>query len=107
MSTQPSCIADKSKLCIAGFEALSKLLTDAEVEEEFRIKQLDCNDELSRFKLWAGNIGALQDSRLASSLEHRLRDSPRVANQVIDLLEEMIENLEDGSHYLRHETCNF
>ena len=96
MSNQNSCIAHKSELCIAGFEALSKLLADAEVEEQFGIKQMDCNDELSRFKLWAGNIGALQDSRLASSLEHRLRDARGVANRVIDLLEEMIEDLEDG-----------
>lgn len=96
MSTQTSCIADKSKLCVVGFEGLSRLLANAEVEEQFGIKQLDCNDEQSRFKLWAGNIGALQDSRLASSLEHRLRDARGVANQVIDLLEEMIGDLEDG-----------
>ena len=96
MSTQTSYIAHKSKLCVAGFETLSQLLADAKVEEQFGIKQTDCNDELSRFKLWAGNIGALQESRLASSLEHRLRDARGVAKQVTDLLEEMIGDLEDG-----------
>ncbi len=102
MSTQSSCIADKSILCITKFQSLKELLADAEVEQKFGMKLLDCNDVLSRFKLWAGNIGALQDSQLASSLEHRLRNAQGVAKRIIKLLEEMMEDLEDGKHYLHH-----
>lgn len=51
-------------------------------------------DELGRFRVWCGNIGALQKGH--SSLDYRLRDSPLLSSNAIKLLQELEENLTSG-----------
>jgi hypothetical protein len=53
-------------------------------------------DEHGRFQIWAGNIGALQPVKKTSSLEYRLRDAPKIANQVVEVLEDLEEALDDS-----------
>ncbi|KAH8749410.1 hypothetical protein F5882DRAFT_488661, partial [Hyaloscypha sp. PMI_1271] len=52
-------------------------------------------DSYGQFKIWAGNIGALQPIQSASSLDYRLREVPKVSKQVVTLLQDLDESLED------------
>lgn len=52
-------------------------------------------DQSSRFQIWATNIGALQEPPLPSSLDHRLREAPRVADQIKGLLDDLVEALQE------------
>jgi len=51
-------------------------------------------DQKTRFNLWSGNIGAHRKGM--SSLDYRVRDSSNIRNQVIRLLEDLIEQMQDG-----------
>ncbi|RFN44923.1 tetratricopeptide repeat domain-containing protein [Fusarium flagelliforme] len=52
------------------------------------------NDERSRFKIWAANIGAHLDPSVSSSLDHRLRNSERTKTSVTLLLRVMRVNID-------------
>ncbi|OAQ87530.1 hypothetical protein VFPBJ_01570 [Purpureocillium lilacinum] len=54
----------------------------------------DISDERTRFKVWAGNIGAHNTGM--SSLDYRLRDSSHIRTHVIRLLQDLDELLEDA-----------
>lgn len=60
-------------------------------EPSSQVDQKQVVDELERFSLWVGNIGAahLQESSL--SLESRLREASDVLEFVAQLLEDLIE----------------
>ncbi|KAL8792355.1 MAG: hypothetical protein Q9195_005058 [Heterodermia aff. obscurata] len=52
------------------------------------------SDEMARFRMWASNIGAVHDpSRNDTSLDLRLRDSPKIANRVSQFLEDLAQDL--------------
>jgi len=52
------------------------------------------NDQVARFKIWAGNIGAHQKGR--SSLDYRLREASHIRAQITRLLGDLWEVLQDG-----------
>ncbi|KAI9857183.1 MAG: hypothetical protein M1813_008545 [Trichoglossum hirsutum] len=52
-------------------------------------------DELDRFRIWAGNIGALQHVKVRSSLDYRLRDAPKLGDQISRLLVDLNTALAD------------
>ncbi|KAK3303045.1 uncharacterized protein B0T15DRAFT_538931 [Chaetomium strumarium] len=56
---------------------------------------LQMMDERSRFKVWAGNIGAHRTGM--SSLDYRLRDASHIKSQVLDLVRDLIQLIEDAS----------
>ncbi|KAH7260848.1 uncharacterized protein BKA55DRAFT_535862 [Fusarium redolens] len=62
------------------------------------ISLLKLQNELSRFKVWSGNIGAHRKGR--SSLDHRLRDASNIRDQVIELLKDLKESLQDANNIL-------
>jgi hypothetical protein len=49
----------------------------------------DIQDELGRFRVWAGNIAAHRPSHSRRSLEYRLRDSSRLRDTVLSLLRDL------------------
>lgn len=51
-------------------------------------------EELGRFRIWSGNIGAHKSGR--SSLDYRLRDNTRLERTVLQLLDDLKTSLEDG-----------
>jgi hypothetical protein len=53
------------------------------------------SDELSRYRLWASNIGAYHDPDDQRSADHRLRAAPEFKNRIVQLLEELNEALDD------------
>ncbi|KAF2866630.1 hypothetical protein BDV95DRAFT_584351 [Massariosphaeria phaeospora] len=55
-------------------------------------------DEFGRFRVWSGNLGALQKGH--SSLDYRLRDSPLLSSNTLKLLQELHENLSEANAIL-------
>ena len=90
----PSSIADRVAQCLGGFESIASAHHGMELDESREKTITVINDELARFKLWSGNIGAHRMGR--SSLDHRLRDSSRLREQVARLLDELATSLDEG-----------
>lgn len=99
MTTSP--ISIRAKKAVELFERL---------EEAFQIpgrQQLNGGsatltttvDCLGRFKIWAGNIGAFQRFETKSSLDYRIREAPKIATQIVNILDELAESLEDGMYF--------
>ncbi|KAH8199999.1 hypothetical protein TruAng_005826 [Truncatella angustata] len=80
-------IAEKVRHCLEGFKAIANA---GQVSEE-----------LARFKVWTGNIGAHRKG--SSSLDYRLRDASHLRIQVISVLSDLIEALSDAASILRGE----
>lgn len=61
------------------------------------LDDLDQNDsienESTRFKMWAGNLGAHQSG--PASLDYRLREAPHIHEQVLYLLRDLTQSLQD------------
>lgn len=53
-------------------------------------------DELDRFKIWAGNIGATLKPESRASLDFRLKAAPSVARLVLDCLHDLKGSLTDS-----------
>jgi len=54
-------------------------------------------DEIGRFRVWAGQAGAHMHQSRRDSLDYRLREAPRVHSQVSELVEELQEDVEKGT----------
>ncbi|KAF2738524.1 hypothetical protein EJ04DRAFT_573686 [Polyplosphaeria fusca] len=52
------------------------------------------SDEFGRFRVWSGNLGALQKGH--SSLDYRLRDSPLLLRNALKLLKELEDNISEA-----------
>ena len=86
-------IAARTRTCLESFDAVHNSITNSgptSIGDDERDAILDCH---SRFRLWAGNIGAYQVD--ARSIDHRLKDAPEVTQRVLELLEEIIEGTEE------------
>jgi hypothetical protein len=79
-------------------EAFSRIIADLnnETSVQLDINQTQVLDALGRFRVWAGNIGALQDIKSATSLDARLQKATRITTHFVDRLEELLELLEEG-----------
>ncbi|KAE8440784.1 hypothetical protein EG329_006584 [Mollisiaceae sp. DMI_Dod_QoI] len=88
-------VATHGQVCDRHFDELCALFDDEEREFIYEISRLQVSDSYGQFKVWAGNIGALQSIQSASSLDYRLREVPKVSKQVVALLQDLDEALED------------
>jgi len=95
-SPAASPIASQAKACAQHFHQLCAILECAEGQSIHDISHLQASECNGQFKIWAGNIGALQTMQSASSLDHRLREVPKVSMQVVSLLQDLEEALVDG-----------
>jgi len=78
---------------VRSFQALvNALITKSGWEEQ--IEQESLEDEFGRFRVWSGNLGALQKGH--SSLDYRLRDSPLLSGNALKFLEELKHNLDEA-----------
>lgn len=90
-------ICRTSSACQEVFKSLCSLLQECPAKEtEFAITLSDIYNELARFNIWAVNIGAFQPAESAVSLAQRLKNAPRIASQIIELLNDMEDTLQDG-----------
>ncbi|OXV08800.1 hypothetical protein Egran_03437 [Elaphomyces granulatus] len=88
-------IASYGKVCVHRFEQLCALFEDEKLQSRYEISLLQVHDSYGQFKIWASNIGALQSLPSSSSLDHRLREVPKLSEQVVNLLEDLGRSLED------------
>ncbi|CAD6579307.1 MAG: hypothetical protein ASARMPREDX12_009124 [Alectoria sarmentosa] len=80
-------IADRSRQCVRSFGRLAEFAQQNVGGYESQVSITTVSDEFGRFKIWAGNIGALQeDSR---SLDYRLREASQVRDQVTKILQDL------------------
>ncbi len=93
-SEAPSTISFVSFCCLQSFNDVLLSLRASGDEFSGQLSAQDILDELGRFKIWAGNIGALQSGR--SSLDFRLRDAPHVSTTIIQILDDLQESLQEG-----------
>ena len=97
-------IAPKVKDCIDFF---NKLL---HVSDEKPDAKTALDDHIGRFNIWAGNVGAFQAFSLPISLDYRLREAPKITEQIRDPQTARSSNLEPSfSHTIAVNTsckCN-
>ncbi|KAI0869699.1 hypothetical protein GGS24DRAFT_478076 [Hypoxylon argillaceum] len=95
-------IADNVTRALAAFEAITTRETQVEPtgSQYTWVRMID--DQLSKFKLWAGNIGAHRTGR--RSLDYRLRDSSHLQTQVLRLLDDLVTSLNEVHSILSGET---
>lgn len=80
--------------CFKSFSRLYEVLESEEADNASRMHLASITDEIGRFNIWAGNVGAHQHGR--SSLDYRLRDASQIREEFVKVLQYLRETLEDG-----------
>lgn len=93
---QPS-IAAASVEVAQSFEQLCTVLNDTACERRAALASYAVEDQLARFRIWAGNIGAFHHPPSNASLDYRLREAPTIATQVHDYLDDLKDCLVTGN----------
>ena len=94
VSDSSATIASTGKACINCFDQICQIIHDRGSEYGKDITPYAVADEFGRFKIWAGNIGALQPGN--SSLDTRLRQASHVRRQVLRLLDDLNYTLRES-----------
>ncbi|KAF2262112.1 hypothetical protein CC78DRAFT_520841 [Lojkania enalia] len=76
------------------FQSLTTLLRTTDSPLSQLIDGVALEDEFGRYRVWSGNLGALQKGH--SSLDYRLRDSPLLSSNTLKLLKELEQNLSEA-----------
>ncbi|KAF2028402.1 hypothetical protein EK21DRAFT_69924 [Setomelanomma holmii] len=76
---------------VRALQSLSNALVTSEGKWADSIDHEGLEDEIGRFRVWSGNLGALQKGH--SSLDYRLRDSPLLSTNALKFLKELEDNL--------------
>ena len=92
-------LAASSIGCARLLNELSALLHEDDCAQRTALQQTDVEDQSARFQVWAGNLGAFQRLPATASLDHRLRESPKIATQIHELLEDLETATEDGGNH--------
>jgi hypothetical protein len=79
---------------VRAFQNLTAALSTGDRKWAHAIDQEALEDEIGRFRVWAGNLGALQKGH--SSLDYRLRDSPVSNTNTLKLLKELETNINEA-----------
>jgi hypothetical protein len=77
-----------------GFQSLVTALATGDDKWREQLDQEALEDEFGRFRVWSGNLGALQKGH--SCLDYRLRDSPLLSGNTLQFLEELNKNLDEA-----------
>ncbi|PVH96841.1 hypothetical protein DM02DRAFT_686847 [Periconia macrospinosa] len=83
-------VAEQCRECLTNFTAVASSLAEPD-RKPSRVHPRQVKDELDRFSLWIGNIGALHPPMSSMSLESRLREAEEVLSHIQDLLEDLQE----------------
>lgn len=79
---------------VRSFHTFVNALVTSDGKWEEQIDREVLEDEFGRFRVWSGNLGALQKGH--SSLDYRLRDSPLLSGNALKFLEELNDNLNEA-----------
>jgi hypothetical protein len=94
-------VSARCRTCITTLKSIVSTLSHLNRQKN-QLHHGQVNDELERFTLWVGNIGAIHPPESTLSLESRLLDSSDVLAHVLESLEDMNEAAEErGSTALR------
>ena len=87
-------IVELCEACFKSFNLLYEVLESEEADNASRTHLASIADEIGRFNIWTGNVGAHQHGR--SSLDYRLRDASQIREEFVKILQYLRETLEDG-----------
>jgi hypothetical protein len=87
-----------STSCVRYFDTLTRSLPKSSDEFKKQMVPKAIDNEYARFKIWAGNLGALQRGR--SSLDARLRDSVVLRAAVLKFLGQLQDSLSKSTLHL-------
>jgi hypothetical protein len=87
-----------STSCVRSFDTLTRSLPTSSDEFKKQMVPRAIDNEYARFKIWAGNLGALQRGR--SSLDARLRDSVVLRAAVLKFLGQLQDSLSKSTLHL-------
>lgn len=79
---------------VRGFQTLSSALNDSDGKWAHLVDYEGLQDEIGRFRVWSGNLGALQKGH--SSLDYRLRDSPLLSSNALKFLKDLEDNIDEA-----------
>jgi hypothetical protein len=97
----PSLVATHVHTCLVDYQGLCDNLARAETHIKQKVPPGVIKDELGRFGLWSGNVGAHRRGR--GSLDHKLREASRIREQVINLLQEIKFVLQEATEIVTGE----
>lgn len=89
-------IGARSNGCMQGFDELIPSLTTCPGELRKNIPLMGVENEFARFKVWCGNLGALQRGK--SSLDVRLRGSTVMRETVLRFLSQLQVSLRQSKY---------
>lgn len=94
---QPT-ISSHARLCLQAFERLSSTVESDEdagpTDSQLSVQMV--KDEKGRFRVWAGNIGALQTAM--ASLDWRLREASHIRQPCLKLLKDLHFSLREREY---------
>ncbi|ERF76351.1 hypothetical protein EPUS_09435 [Endocarpon pusillum Z07020] len=82
--------SEQCRTCITTLKTIVSTLSNPD-RQKGRVHHEQINDELERFSLWMGNIGALHLPESSMSLESRLREANDVLTHILELLDDLNE----------------
>lgn len=77
------------QLCESFQRACDTTKTFPEHKRPAITQEHDIEDSFSRFRLWAGNLGAFHPAKSSKSLDYRLRKEPDVRHRLEQILTEL------------------
>ena len=86
-----------SNHCVRGFDELVKSLAVCPKGLHGHMSLRTVENDFARFKIWCGNLGALQRGR--SSLDVRLRDSTVMRETVLRFLGQLQDTLKQSTFH--------
>jgi hypothetical protein len=89
-------LAASSIDCAQLLDKLALLHEDTKCSQRSALRVIELEDQSARFRVWAGNLGAFQRLPASASLDYRLRESPKIAMQIHELLQDLKATGEDG-----------
>ncbi|KAJ4344276.1 hypothetical protein N0V95_006190 [Ascochyta clinopodiicola] len=91
-------IAQHVGICLDAFRTLIIRWSTAEPHIKDKLLPGSLTDELGRFRIWSGNIGAHKKGN--SSLDYRLREASHIQERVINLLKNMLVIVENATEII-------
>ena len=93
-------VAEQCRACITTLKSIISILSDPQ-RRKGPVQFEEVTDELERFSLWIGNIGALHPPASSMSLESRLREVEDVQTHILELLRDINDVAHEcGSSFL-------
>ncbi len=87
-------IATHVRGCLADFKNASNSIKQAKADIQQKLPPRAIDDELGRFTIWSGNMGAHRKGR--ASLDYKLREASHIRERVIELLQNLRSVLKDA-----------